>query len=701
MAATVGPAEDLRPDTAPGPGFRRDIQGLRALAVLLVLAYHAGVPAFAGGFVGVDVFFVISGYLITGLLLREIERSGTFRLGTFYARRARRLLPATAVVLVASAAITVATIPVTRWSTIAGDIVASTLYVTNWRLAAQSVDYLAADGAGSPVQHFWTLAVEEQFYIVWPVLILVLLWLHRRTGWSRRGLLLGGIGVLGVGSFAWSVHLTAAAPGPAYVVTTTRVWELAIGALLAFGASRRPFRSDRAAEALTVVGLAAITVAAVTYGSQTPFPGSAAALPTLGTAAVIAAGTGRPALRVGRLLTGRSAQFVGGLSYSLYLWHWPLLVGAREQFGVPGEPLSALVGSLVVASAVVPAWFTFRYVEAPLHHASWLAARAGRATLVAGAATVLGLGAAAAVATLLPATQPVPVDRATPVAGAAAIDDLGGAGAASDVVVDESDFTPDPIAALEDVARLAGQRCIQPLDGDELDPCVHGPAEAETVVAVVGDSKMHQWLPAIERIADARGWRVITYLKSGCPLVGVPTARDGALNRPCRDHNEARFRALAEGPSFDLVLTSQRASEAFLPDAPGEARRAAMVEDLRRTWGELASRGAKVGVVVDNDEPPMAVPDCVAQNRGQLSACAFPRGRAAGVRAAAAQLEALTDLDGVHAIDLRDRICPGEVCPAVLGDVLVYRQSSHLTATYVGTLTDALDQAIDEVMDAP
>src|SRR5690625_3470771 len=233
MTAATTPIE-ARPDRrAPSaaPRFRADIQGLRALAVLLVLAYHAGVPYISGGYVGVDVFFVISGFLITGLIIRELETTGRLNLRNFYARRAKRLLPATAAVFVTVAFLTVVALPITRWREIAGDIAASTIYLVNWRLADKSIDYLAAESAASPLQHFWSLAVEEQFYIIWPLLIIALFWRWRHGSMSRR--LFWGLLAITIPSFVWSVYLTEANPGAAYFVTTTRLWEMAIGALLA------------------------------------------------------------------------------------------------------------------------------------------------------------------------------------------------------------------------------------------------------------------------------------------------------------------------------------------------------------------------------------------------------------------------------------------------------------------------------------
>ncbi|TDD98819.1 acyltransferase family protein, partial [Jiangella asiatica] len=374
-------------------GFRADIEGLRAVAVGLVLAYHAGLPWVPGGFVGVDVFFVISGFLITGLIVREVETTGRLRLARFYARRIRRLLPATAVVLAATAALTVAVLPPVRWAQTAGDIAAAAGYVVNWRLAGDAVDYLSADAPPSPVQHFWSLAVEEQFYLAWPLLIIAVVWAHRRFGRrsSPRRALVAGLAVIAVPSLAWSVHLTATSPGQAYFVSTTRAWELAIGAALALAATRLARLPHRSATVAAWAGLGAIAVAALTYDATTAFPGHTALLPTLGAAAVIAAGTTTHRTSPGALLGTAPMRFIGGLSYSLYLWHWPLLMAATAGWG----GLSTAQGLLVVTASIVPAWLTHRLVEAPIHHARALATHPARAFAVGALATAVALTAAA------------------------------------------------------------------------------------------------------------------------------------------------------------------------------------------------------------------------------------------------------------------------------------------------------------------
>ncbi|MGB7449421.1 MAG: acyltransferase, partial [Ornithinimicrobium sp.] len=360
------------PDTASRTGvvrptgYRPDIEGMRAVAIGLVLWYHAGLPFLPGGFVGVDVFFVISGFLITGLLIKELELQGRISLPRFYARRAKRLLPATAVVLVATAALTWLTQPVVQWRAFGVDIVGAALYIVNWVLAGRAVDYLAEDVGVSPVQHFWSLAVEEQFYIVWPLLlILVGWWVAKRPGARLRPVMLAGILVVIVPSFVWSVYQTGANPERAFFVTTTRLWELGVGAFVAIGSTVWTRVPRLVAIPLGWLGLGAVVLSGMMVSAETAWPGYAALLPTLGSAAVIVAGfTSGPAGPAG-LLGLRPAVWVGGLSYSLYLWHWPLLISAEAQWG----ELSAVQGLAVAVSSAVPAYLSYRFVENPLRFA--------------------------------------------------------------------------------------------------------------------------------------------------------------------------------------------------------------------------------------------------------------------------------------------------------------------------------------------
>ena len=378
-----------RPDTgAPqqrtgAPGIRPEIQALRAAAVLLVVVSHLWPSALPGGFVGVDVFFAISGFLITSLLLREIDRTGRLSLSEFWARRARRILPAALVTLLFCAIATILFVPLTYWQQFLNELRASTAYVQNWQLAESAVDYFAADDGPSPVQHFWSLSAEEQFYVVWPVLLLLAVGLTRkRSVRVRRNAIIGVIGALTAVSLGYSLYDTAADPSAAYFITPTRAWEFGAGGLLALLPQIE--RSPGIARAvLSWAGILAILLAAFLFTENTPFPGYAALVPVLGALAVIAAGTPSRRWAPTPMLELPPIQYVGNVSYSLYLWHWPLLIFAPF---VVDRSLHPEAGVVILALALLAAGLSKVLVEDPVRAGSFLTARGGRWTFAAAAA---------------------------------------------------------------------------------------------------------------------------------------------------------------------------------------------------------------------------------------------------------------------------------------------------------------------------
>ena len=379
-----------------GRRFRPDIEGLRAVAIVAVLLCHAGVPFLAGGYVGVDVFFVISGYLITRLLLGELDRSGTISLRGFYARRAKRLLPLSAVLLATVGVLSMILLSPLRNTEVAGDIIASALYVANWHFAAQSVDYFAQGLEPSPVLHLWSLAIEEQFYLVWPGLMLATTWLWRRRGRSVRPVLWVVLALIFAGSLAYGIFLTEDKPAFAYFDTFARAWELGLGAALALiGTTVRLPRLG--AVALGWAGIAAIVYASFSFTGETAFPGTAALVPTLGAGALILSGTAlaasargvtRPRFGAGWILSLPPVRYVGRISYSWYLWHWPFLVFAAA---IWGPRLSVAAGLAAVAASWVPTQLTHTLIEDPVRRAPMLKRMPNRAIALGLTCTAVAL----------------------------------------------------------------------------------------------------------------------------------------------------------------------------------------------------------------------------------------------------------------------------------------------------------------------
>jgi peptidoglycan/LPS O-acetylase OafA/YrhL len=689
-------------------GFRPDIEGLRAVAVLVVMVYHAGLPFLPHGYLGVDVFFVISGYLITALLLRELATTGTISWPRFLARRARRLLPAAMLVLVAVAVATWLLVPGRRGREIGGDLVGSALYVVNWVLAGRSVDYLAKDAQPSPVQHYWSLAIEEQFYVVWPLCLVLLvlalrLWrprlLNRGDG---RGPGLRAIGVLlaalTVPSFLYSVWHTAQVPAHAYFASTTRVWELGIGAALAVWAADRAPRPVRLAAPLGWAGLAVIVAAAAFLPGRVDWPGALALLPTLGTAAVILSGWGNGgsggSAQGGpvRLLSLRPMVWIGGLSYSLYLWHWPFAVFAAELW----ESGSAKV--LAVVASGLPAWASYRLLEQPVHHSTRLARRT-RQTLVLGAALSL-----AGVLAGIPLLTAPSAFRTTPVAGpvppleelgAATLGDTPSADPADYAVDDWQWLTPDPERAGEDRPSADVDKCQVDERASAPVRCEFGEHAGQTTVALVGDSKAMQWLPALERAAARRGWRIVTYGKSSCAFAEGPTQLAGELYQSCdRWNGEVVHRLMADRP--DLVVTSTHAEAAIRGDRLSTQ---ALIDQLAQRWKQLQEVSVPVAVIGDNPGSPPDLDGCMSRHPRELTRCAFDRTEAIANTGIDAQRAAALKAPGIELIDLTPWICPVQRCPVAIGNVTIHRAGEHVTATYARTLGPQVARQLEAVME--
>ena len=692
-----------RPDRSArgAPGYRPDIEGLRAVAIGLVLVYHGAGDLLPGGFVGVDVFFVISGFLITGILVRELERDRQVSLVRFYARRAKRLLPATAVVLVATSVLTWATTSPVVWRVFAGDIVGAAFYVVNWVLAGRAVDYLAEDVDVSPVQHFWSLAVEEQFYVVWPLLIVAAAWWLRRRPQARtRPVLTLAIGAVIVGSLVCSVLWTSSSPSVAFFATPTRLWELGIGALVAIGAplwERLPAAPARAA---TWAGLAAVLASGFLLDSSVPWPGAAALWPTLATAVVIVGGVaaGRSGATV--LLGARPMVWLGGLSYSLYLWHWPLLVAAEEIVGGLGR----LQGLLVVAASLVPAYLCNRLVENPIRFAPSVSRSHGLALSLGGGFTMVGVVAGLVLALAVPVRTAPPGEQQAVGAGSLLEDGATTDGAAPGSVGSLADidwWVPDATEAIHDVPDAYADGCQQDQVSAEPIVCEWGDLDGDLVVAAVGDSKLVQWQPALDPIAAEQGWHVYSISKSACAFGTGRQVNEGAEYTSCTEWNERTLEeVLALQP--DVVLVGNRINEAMSdPPDPSSRTGSAMADGLAERWQQLIDAGIPVVVLLDNPNPGDLAPvyECVAEHPDDLAACTFDREEGLSRSGARVQLEAAERVEGVSVVDMNDLICPTETCVPVIGNVLVYRQTSHMTATYATSLREPLAERLVPVVE--
>lgn len=669
------PSNSAPPKTPSASGFRADIEGLRGVAVLAVLLYHGGVPSFTGGYIGVDIFFVISGFLITGLLLREMEETGTVSLPRFFASRAKRLLPSLAVVLSAVAVLSWVVLSPVRRSIVSGDILAAGVYGINWRQAWRAVDYFGAGLEASPVQHFWSLSVEEQFYLVWPALLLAVTWRLRRGGRSLRPALLTAVSAVAVLSLGYSVYLTAAEAGAAYFSTFTRGWELALGSILALALARADRISRPLAATLSAGGMGAIAWACLRFTEDTLFPGAAALVPVLGAGAIIAAGSAHDTVWPQRVLALRPVRHVGRISYVWYLWHWPLLVLAQAHWG----DLSTGQSMLVVAASYVPTLATHRLVEEPFRRAR-VFVRAPRRALRLGFActgTVMALGLVLQLT--IPAIPTAPKEL---VAGSKALDRGG------DPPEKVSAVRPAPRKAKSDRGQMYADDCLVTPKGTTSPPCVYGDESASTTVVLFGDSHAMQWFPALVRVARERDWRLVGLAKAGCPPAQVDSYTK-VFKRAYSECASWRERALQriEEESPDMVVTSSLTTYTVLRDGNRLSRGAsdaALTAGYAETMRRLQKAGARVTVMAETPRAGDRVPHCVSRHPRNLDECAEPRREAFDY--ARLNTRAAHRVDGVTLIDAASRLCPEGACPPVVGKALVYRNGGHLTATYVRTL---------------
>ena len=688
--------------------FRPDIEGLRAVAVLAVVMFHAG--GLRGGFVGVDVFFVISGFLITRLLWSELRATGTLSLTRFYAARARRLLPAAGIVLVATTAAAAALLPPLQANSALDDGLASALYVGNYRFAVTGTDYLTA-AAPSPFQHYWSLGVEEQFYLLWPTLLIGAAWLAgRRRGAAGPPVGFALVVVMAV-SLALSLTWTATSPPWAFFSLPTRAWELAAGGLVAISAPLwRRFAPGWTA--LTGAGgLALIAWSCLTFDEKTPYPGTAALLPVAGAALIVAAGCAAPTRGIGRWLSTTWMRAVGRLSYSWYLWHWPVLVFApllvERQLGPAGR-------AVAVAASFALAVLTLRYVERPVRHAPVLRRSAGRSLALASAITAAAAGAAL----LLPMAVPKPVGHGVPTAAAvmhsaarlpsagttdalrAAIDAVQNAVAASTTQADvPADLSPPLDRAASDKPAVFLNGCVRSWRETGVPPCVSGDP-AGPAVALVGDSHAAMWQPALEHAAQQRHWRLLTMTKVTCPLQGIPIVSPylGRTYSECRQwRGEALGRLASERPKLIVVGMSRR----YGPDFGFTGYDPAWLRSLTDLVTELrATTGARVLVLGPVPDPLSIVPVCLSSHLEDALACAPQRGEALNADGIAAEGRSTRAGGGQYA-DLSALFCTARHCPVVIGHDLVFRDDNHITISYAAALGPVIGMLADQAIAPP
>ncbi len=750
----TGGASDATADTGAGALFRPDIEGLRGVAILLVLLFHGAFPV-PGGFVGVDVFFVISGFLITGLLLRERETTGGIGLLAFYGRRMRRLLPAAVVVIAVVMPLAFVVLPPLDRPGAMADGAAAVLCTSNIRSALAAGDYFAAVSTPSPFLHFWSLSLEEQFYLVWPVLLLLVA--RGRRIRLAAGIVLVVLLVAGLGA---SVLLTDRAATWGFYSLPSRSWQFAAGGLVAVGAVLLRRLPDLPAALGGWAGIVAIAAAALAIDGGVPYPGVAALLPTAGAVLLIIAGD-RPR-GPGVLLRIPPLRFLGRISYSLYLWHWPIQVLAIAAIGTSPDPAGAAALAVI---AIGVGWLSWAFVEEPFRKARLPRRTLTRLSLPLGTgaivgvvawsamlgasadAAIAGVGAGAGstdVAILEPDDGPAivggvetPTERAsgtpatsdapateTPAADATGSTEAGPTDPSSSTSAPSGDATVSAAAAptadaliawdaipaarlpadvrlprdvrpalgeaRDDRERLPDDGCFTWLDGVEPAECVYGKARGRIKVVLVGDSHAGHWFPAFNALAQRNGWQLLPYVKASCPFIDIPVQHPFA-KREFTECATWRTRAIrAINGSKPDLVVVATAYRGIRPVNAADGRARTQGEAMAR---EIAKLEAPAAIMVDSPRTSTDVPACLSKHPDDIHACAIRRGEAFFDTFGVRERVA-AKRSGAAVIDIVAAVCPSTPCPVVLDGMIVYRDGHHLTATFARSLAPVLMNAL-------
>ncbi|TPN56875.1 acyltransferase [Mesorhizobium sp. B1-1-4] len=648
--------------------FRPDIEGMRALAVAGVVAYHFGLTALPGGFAGVDIFFVISGYLITRHLLQEIGESGRLNLWRFYARRARRLLPASLFVILATLLAGAFILSPEEQALYSKGAMFASAYMINLWLIRWSFDYFASDAANNPFIHFWSLSVEEQFYLAWPALLVLAAWL--RPG--RRAAIVV-IGVTGLVSFVACAWLTSVSPPWAFYFSPLRAWEFAAGGLATMVPASFLRCHPRLRAAQGWLGLALIVPAYLLLDEALPFPGLLALLPVVGTVLLLVSGAGERQAD-GKLAGGPAAllslppmQWIGKLSYSLYLWHWPVIVYA----GMVTAELSGLDRFACLALTLMLSIFTYHVIENPVRRNGWLMASAARALVPA--ALLTGAGVVAAYANAKFAVHELDPEQR---------------------VIAQS-------AARPSTARARGG-CVLDYETITPKPCVFGAKDAKGTIALFGDSHADHWSTPLIQAAEKRDYRVVTWLKSSCRASRLSTW-SSKLKRDYAECDQWREQSIKEilalRPALvvisEIALTSSRKMAAG-KDEP-DSQDAEWKAGLRSTLETFSKAGLKVAFIRDvpfNDEQ---VDTCVARAlwRGDTpSLCDQTRAYAANDAMAAVERDVVRSIPNARYVDMTDQFCNQTTCHVFIGGKIAFRDRHHLATAFAETLEKPLEKAL-------
>ena len=601
------------------------IQALRALAASLVVLFHAKLSP--GGFIGVDIFYVISGYLITGIIIKEIGNTGKFNYGAFYLRRAKRLLPASLSILALTAIFSWLVLPSPVRTNLGKDVLAASLYVSNYLFAFWQNDYQNLNATPSPVIHYWSLAVEEQFYIFWPILIYSLWKIGKRPAVAT------GVFAITLVSFLFSLYLTTANPIWAFYSLPTRAWELGIGALLLFIPGKSSAKRRIAPTLLVWAGLIMLMTSVYIFSERTPFPGYNALLPTLGTAILIAGIAYWPPI-LNDFSKLRVVQWLGEISYPLYLWHWPLLVLPSTRFA---RPLTLLERIFFILLTALAADLTHRFLEKPIAKREFTTEKIIKSSTLS---TLLCAALAVGILFTGGGDIKLPNGRSTSIA----------------------EVMKKPTVYQDGCHVNYGEV----LSGD----CTYGDKSSDKTIVLYGDSHAAQWFPALEKLANDNGFKLVSLTKSACPAAEIKKVEVGAYkNRDCFKWRENSIKRLQEMKPDAIILSG---FEHF--DVPDNfsSRQSWWLDGQRLTYQNLQGASSKLIYISDTPHPKQEIPNCLASN--------------GGAKCDDSEKSDSPVFGGFIEVNPTPWLCTNK-CPAVVDEIVAYRDASHISVAMSQSLS--------------
>jgi len=625
----------------------KSIEGIRAVAILFVIAAHAGIPGFEAGFIGVDIFFVISGFLITRLLIKEIQEKGSINFSNFYIRRLQRLLPALIVVIVATGIALSHTLPKHEQLAHIGAGASASVWASNIYFAFSTIDYFGTDASANAFTHTWSLGVEEQFYIIWPALIM-LLWCYKRS-LTNLALLLSGIAAI---SFLSCIYLSIFSPIKAFYLMPLRAWQFALGGLMFFLLEKNTIKKYN--YLWGYIGLALLLLALIAIDKNQAYPSLWTVLPTIATALIIYACLNGTPFIFKKYFSTELMQLLGKTSYSWYLWHWPVLIIGNILFASE----SIIINLALCIFAWMLAFLTFKIIESPLRYSSFL--------------------------------QSKPFWKLTIflfVMLFTCLSFIRWYNKASLNVMNYNKLT----SATRSLSIIYEMGCDQWYKSSEVKPCYFGNPDASKTALLLGDSIGAQWFPAIEKVFIDHGWRLIVLTKSACPMIDgtIFYKTIGRDYTECEKWKDEVINKLAELRP-DLIILGSARGYALTP--PEWQKRS------ENFLNKIVGSTTKLYIIRPTPELPFNGPQCLYNGK---SACTNKNDSSADDEMWDAAIAASKISPKIFSIDLNEAVCPQNLCSARNSEFIIYRDQKHLTASFVLSLHPLFEEYLKYDLSSP